>query len=314
MSDLSSMLEKPILVFGGAALDAKARAIEPLVHGSSVPGQIRVSVGGVARNIAECLARLEVPTILFTAVGDDSLGEYILERTAHSGVDISPSLRVPAARTSAYLAMFEPEGPIAWAMDDMGILAHLTPEVVSLQRHLIEGARAVVLDNNLPLETMERIIQIAREAKVPICADPTSRYLASRFVPFLPYFNFIAPNQQEAGVLCDCEIQSEDDALKAAQQLVRRGVRMALITMGDMGVIYATTNESGHIRAPAVDILDPTGASDAMTATVVYALIHEFPVDEAVRLAVTAAMLTLTSQDTVRNDLSLELLYDSLVV
>ncbi|MDQ4075209.1 MAG: PfkB family carbohydrate kinase [Chloroflexota bacterium] len=314
MVDDNNVAESYVLVIGNAALDAKASVREPLSHDSSVPGRIRISVGGVARNVAECLARFEVPTILFSAVGDDPLSDYLLEVTARTGVDVSPTLRVPGARSGAFFAMIKPDGTRTWCIDDMATLAHLTPEAIVRQCSLLQGARAVVLDNNLPLETLETIIQICDDNEVSICADPTSSYLAPRFVPFLSSFKLVTPNQREAAILCDCVIDDVDDALKAAQQLVRMGVRMALITMGDMGVVYATANESGHVRAPNVDLVDLTGGSDAVTATVVFALINDFPVDEAVRLAVTAAALTITTQDTVRSDLSLELLYDSMLV
>ncbi|MGH2541901.1 MAG: PfkB family carbohydrate kinase, partial [Ardenticatenaceae bacterium] len=111
MSDLT-VSEKPVLVIGGAAIDAKARSSEALARGASVPGQIRITVGGVARNVAECLARLEVPSLLMTVVGDDPLGEFVLNMTARSGVDVSPSLRVPASRTGAFFALLEPGGAL----------------------------------------------------------------------------------------------------------------------------------------------------------------------------------------------------------
>lgn len=305
--------ERPIVVIGSAALDAKAKAITELSPEGSVPGEIRLAVGGVARNIAESLARFELPTLLVTAVGDDSVGDYILETTARAGVDVSYALRIPHERTGAYLAMLHHDGKRAWSIDDMAVMTHLTPDLIYDHADLFQNARTVVLDNNLPLESLETVIHICNEANVSICADPTSRFLAHRFKPLLNRFNLMTPNQREAEVLCDTTIATVDDALLAARKLVRGGLKMAMITMGDMGVVYATANERGHVAAPLVDVTDLTGGSDAMTAAVVYALVNDIPVDEAVRLGVTAAMLTITSSDTVRRDLSLELLYDSLV-
>lgn len=306
--------ERPIVVIGSAALDAKVKAATALSPEGSVPGEIRLAVGGVARNIAESLARFELPTVLITAVGDDSVGDYILTNTARAGVDVSHALRVPDEHTGAYLAMLHQDGTRAWSLDDMDVMAHLTPDLIYDHIDVIQSARTVVLDNNLPLESLETVIHICNEAGVSICADPTSRFLAHRFKPLLSRFNLMTPNQREAEVLCDTKISSVDDALVAARKLVRGGLKMAMITMGDMGVVYATANERGHIAAPSVNVTDLTGGSDAMTAAVVYALVNDIPVDEAVRLGVTAAMLTISSSDTVRRDLSLELLYDSLVV
>jgi pseudouridine kinase len=305
--------ERPIVVLGSAALDAKVKASTDLSPEGSVPGSIRLAVGGVARNIAESLARFELPTILITAVGDDSVGDYILSNTDRAGVDVSRALRIPAEHTGAYLAMLLKDGSRAWSLDDMAVMSHLTPDVIYENIDVIQGARTVVLDNNLPLESLETVIHICNESGVSICADPTSRFLAPRFKPFFNRFNLMTPNQREAEVLTDATIQSVDDALIAARKLVRKGLKMAMITMGDMGVVYATANERGHVAAPSVDVTDLTGGSDAMTAAVVYALVNDIPVGEAVRLGVTAAMLTITSTDTVRRDLSLELLYDSMV-
>jgi pseudouridine kinase len=96
--------------------------------------------------------------------------------------------------------------------------------------------------------------------------------------------------------------------------LVNAGVNIVMITLGEAGVIYATANASGHVPAVATQLVDLTGASDALTATVVFGLLNEIPLDEAVRLGASAAALTLECTDTVCQDLSLDLLYDQLLI
>ena len=78
--------------------------------------------------------------------------------------------------------------------------------------------------------------------------------------------------------------------------------------------MYATPSTSGFVPALEVDVVDPTGAGNALTATVIYALLNDIPLDEAVRLGVSAATLTLDSHETVRSDLSLESLYAQLII
>jgi pseudouridine kinase len=82
--------------------------------------------------------------------------------------------------------------------------------------------------------------------------------------------------------------------------------------MAEFGVVYASDDGSGHIPAVQTEILDPTGAGDALTSTVIFALLNDIPFDEAVRLGLSAAALTLRSQGTTCKNLSLELLYDQL--
>jgi pseudouridine kinase len=90
------------------------------------------------------------------------------------------------------------------------------------------------------------------------------------------------------------------------------GVDIAIITMAEFGLGYADANRSGHVPALYTEIVDPTGAGDALTAAVIFALLNDIPLDEAVRLGLSAAALTLRSPGTVAADLSIEKLYDGL--
>ncbi len=91
-------------------------------------------------------------------------------------------------------------------------------------------------------------------------------------------------------------------------------MKIVLITLAEFGVVYASSETSGHIPAMRTTIVDPTGAGDALSATVIYSLLHGISLDDAIRLGVTAASLTLRHRGTVIQDLSLELLYDQLVI
>jgi pseudouridine kinase len=133
---------------------------------------------------------------------------------------------------------------------------------------------------------------------------------------YLNRLQFIAPNSHEAGVLCEqmFEDHQPQHALDAAKHLVSQGVELALISLAEFGVVYATSETSGHVPAITTKVVDPTGAGDALTATVIYALLNNIPLDDAIRLGVTAASLTLRHRCTVIPDLSLEMLYDQLVI
>jgi pseudouridine kinase len=82
--------------------------------------------------------------------------------------------------------------------------------------------------------------------------------------------------------------------------------------MAAAGVSYASAESSGHVRALQVEVVDPTGAGDALSAAVIFGLLNEIPLDESVRLGVSAAALTLRTRGSVAPELSLELLYEQL--
>jgi pseudouridine kinase len=126
----------------------------------------------------------------------------------------------------------------------------------------------------------------------------------------------ISPNGAEAAILCDRPFQASkrQEAIDAAKCLVGQGVQLVLLSLAEYGVVYATSETSGHVPAIRTKIVDPTGAGDALTATVIFSLLNEISLDDAVRLGVTAATLTLQHRGTVIPDLSLEMLYDHLVI
>lgn len=304
-----------VLVIGAASLDIKGQPDRPFVQGSSVPGRIRSSLGGVARNIAENLARLDVETVLLTAVGNDSAGERILGQAAGVGIDISEALIMEGQRTGAYIALLSEHGTMDIALDDMGIMGFITPEYLEDRRHLFADSCMVVVDANLRDDSLARVIALCAEYDVALCADPTSTSLAERLCPFLTELYITTPNMPEARVLTGMSFEddSRDGAQAAAAKLVSMGVENAVITLGEYGVVYATEDVSGYIPAAQTQIVDPTGAGDAMTAAIIFGLLEDIPIDNCVQLGVTAATLTLRTRETVRPDLSIDLLYDELV-
>ncbi len=305
-----------VLVIGATNLDVKGRPDGALAQGSSAPGTIRNSHGGVARNIAENLARLEVETVLLTAVGSDEAGEQILGHAAASGIDVSEALVIGDQRTGTYMAILNAEGSLDFGLDDMAIMSCLTPDYFTARAPLFEQARMVVIDANLPPESIDAVVKLCQRTQTPLCADPTSTALASRLAPHLTHLHLICPNHHEAEVLLGQRFDpaSEEAARAAAAGLVSQGVKIAVITLGEFGVVYADAETTGHIPAIAGQIVDLTGAGDAMTAAILFGLLENVPLDESVRLGVTAATLTMRTRETVRPDLSVDLLYDELVI
>jgi pseudouridine kinase len=303
-----------VVVVGAAAMDTKGHALEPLRPGTSNAGHVRVSVGGVGRNIAENLARLGLRTMLLSAVGDDEAGRHLLSQAHSSGVNVDHVLVDPDYPTAAYLALFDPAGNLSHSVADMSIMAAVTPRYLYDRRRWLRHASMVAVDANLSPEALDSLFRQTRRAGVPVCADPTSTFLASRLCPHLQDLYMVTPNTLEAEVLCNRSVRDRDEAVIAAKRLVSLGVKIAIITLADQGLVYATSGQSGHIPAIECEVIDLTGAGDGLTAAVIFGLLNDFPVDEAVRLGVSAATLTLQCRETVCPELSLEILYDKLVI
>jgi pseudouridine kinase len=308
-------MESPqVIVVGAASMDIKGRPQKALVPGTSNPGDIRISVGGVGRNIAESLARLGVRTTLLSAVGDDEWGQRILECTAAGGVDVSQVLINAEHHSAAYLAILDEAGEKSISIDDMDIMESVTPKYIYAHRRWIKEADMVVMDANLSPKAVRSLISVAKKHDVPVCADPTSAILAQRLIEHLPGLYMVTPDASEAKALCEARLTGRSEAIRAAKRLIAMGVDIAIITLAEKGLCYATSDVGGYIPAIRSEIVDRTGAGDALTAGVVFGLLNDFPIDEAVRLGVSAATLTLQCKETVCSDLNLERLYDQLVI
>jgi pseudouridine kinase len=308
--------EAPVLVIGSAGVDFVGRVTQEFSTGTSVPAEIRTSWGGVARNVAENLIRLGQPVTLLSAIGDDEIGDQLLEHTAEAGVDTRYVLRSETHPTGAYLAVIGMQGQLHFALDDMRAASELTSDYIRQHKALFKESSALFVDANVTPKALRTALHQARLARLPVYADPTSATLAVRLKPFLPRLAMITPNKAEATALCGVSFQAEnaEQGIQVAQELVSEGVALAIITLAEFGVSYATSQTSGHIPAIRTEIVDPTGAGDALTAAVIFARLNDIPTDDAVRLGVSAASLTLKHPGTVYPNLSLEELYDQLII
>ena len=301
-----------VLVIGAANLDIKGHMFGEPIAGSSTSAAIKSGVGGVARNIAENLVRLGVPVTLLTAVGDDYAGEDILNNADDIGIDVSRALIIENAATGTYMGAIGKDGVLFFGMYDLRVMQHVTRDYLRLNRDAFRECSMVALDMNLDDDAMAAAFQMAREYGKPICVDPTSADRAYRLVPHLQFLDLITPNMAEAQAILDCPAIPSwraDDALKAARRLVGLGVGAAVITQAERGACYATTEESGQFPALKVEIVDSTGAGDALTAAVIFGMLQGIDIGESVQLGLRAAALTLRSPETVVPELSLDRLY-----
>ena len=305
-----------ILVIGATLLDTKGQpthGLEPNVSNTAI---IRNTRGGSARNVAENLGLLGANVTLLSAVGDDISGRRLLAQTAMANVRVEHVRIVPDVATGSYIGIIDEDGSTAVALTDTRVMDHLTPDYLYRQRHLFRQTDLIVFDGSLSEHAIEVIFFLAEQYKIPVCADPSSRRLTYKIEPYLAKLYLAVPNEAEAAALCG--IEGMDDLLKSrrqlAQTLVSRGVKIAIVTISGFGFVYATEHENGAVPALGSEIVEATGAGDAITAAVIIGLLEGMPVVECMRLGASAAGLALQTAETVVPNLSLDLLYEHLLV
>lgn len=284
-----------VVVVGGANLDLKARTTAAVVPGTSNPGTLATSAGGVGRNVAENLARLGTATVLVAAVGSDRFGDDLLDATAAAGVDVSHVRTVPGA-TGTYLAVLDASGDLAVGVSDMAATATLAPE--HLDADLIGSADLVVLDGNLRADTLDRAWALASAAGVRVVIDPVS----------VPKAAVVAPLVGQRPLWCVTPNTGELAALGGSvADLHRRGVELVWVRRGPEGSLLS--GPDGEVELPSVpgEVVDVTGAGDAMLAAFCHALLGGAAPADAAAYGHAAAALTVASPQTVRADLTDEL-------
>ena len=278
-----------VTVVGGANTDICGRPAQALVRHDSAPGQVSVRHGGVGRNIACDLARLGLRTRFVTALGDDGFGASVREGCRSCGVDMSLTRIVPGARSPVYLYLSDEKGEMDAAVSDMELMAALTPAYLRAYLDEIDDADAVVLDGNLPAET---IAFLCEKLRAPIIADPVSTAKATRFAPVLGRLAAIKPNLLEARALTGK--QSPEDC---AEALLRSGVGSVFLSLGAKGLLAASGEERVLLPCERTELVSATGAGDAATAAIVWATVRGLGLAAAARAAVMAGAIAAASEE-----------------
>lgn len=295
-----------VTVVGGMNMDIGGRPYKKLVAKDSNPGAVRMSPGGVGRNIAHNMSLLGLDVRLVTAFGDDVYAQKLAAVCGELGIDISQSPVIPGGHTSTYLFVNDESGDMQLAVSDMDIYDHLTPQVLQSRRQLLDGSQVVVLDTNLPAET---VAWVAENCRAPIFADPVSTAKAEKLRPVLGRLHTLKPNRIEAELLSGVAISDDASLRRAADALLETGLHRVFISLGADGVFAA--DRSGqvlHLPAPEGNIISTTGCGDSFMAALAWAYLQGSDLERSARAGLAASTITMASADTINPAMSEEAL------
>ena len=295
-----------VTVVGGMNMDIGGRPYKKLVAKDSNPGAVRMSPGGVGRNIAHNMSLLGLDVRLLTAFGDDVYAQKLAAVCGELGIDRSQSPVIPGGHTSTYLFVNDESGDMQLAVSDMDIYDHLTPQVLQSRRQLLDGSQVVVLDTNLPAET---VAWVAENCRAPIFADPVSTAKAEKLRPVLGRLHTLKPNRIEAELLSGVAISDDASLRRAADALLETGLHRVFISLGADGVFAA--DRSGqvlHLPAPEGNIVSTTGCGDSFMAALAWAYLQGSDLERSARAGLAASTITMASADTINPAMSEEAL------
>ena len=282
-----------VLAVGAANLDITAAPQMPTLPGDSTPGQIRCAAGGVARNVAENLARLGCAVQLLSPVGDDLQGRSLLETSRAAGVDVAHCWVLGGQATSTYLSLHGVDGEMQAAVNDMAILDCVTAQLLLPQSALVRAAELLVLDCNLPAAALQWLFE--RAPNVPLFVDPVSVFKCVRLLPWLHRVHTLKANRVEAQALCGMALDDDIALPRAASWFHARGVQQLVLSLGARGMFWSSRDgRCGWQTALPVTVVGATGAGDALLAALVQQYLQRQALPQAVRFAAACAALTLS--------------------
>ena len=281
-----------VVVVGSLHVDLTVKLDRIPVRGETVIGGVfKVSLGGKGANQAVAASRLGIEAAIVGRVGHDIFGGMLLEGLRAEKVKTEHVIRDPTTHTGVALIMVDKRGSNLIAVSS-GADEKCSPSDVDAALDTISDAEVVLLQLEIPLNTVEHAINLAKRAGPLVILNPApARPLPRRM---LEKVDILVPNALEACYLTKVRVHDVPSAVKAGRRLLSMGVKDVLVTLGRMGVVVVSEEETTHLRGVRVKTVDTTGAGDAFCGTLAYGLAKGMRLHDAAELANNAAALSTT--------------------
>lgn len=283
-----------IVVVGSSNTDMVVKSQRIPVPGETVTGgQFVMAPGGKGANQAVAAARLGAEVTFVAKVGEDIFGQQAVEGYRKEGIVTDLILRDPANHTGVALIMVDGQGENLISVAS-GANHALTPQDVEKAADRIKTADAVLLQLEIPMDTVELTARLAAEAGVQVILDPAPAPDGPLGDALLRNVTCLTPNESEAERLTGIPVEDEGSARAAAEKLLRSGARNVVITLGAKGALLAGQQQTVLVPSHPVEARDSTAAGDAFNGGLASALARGLSWEEAVREANLVGALSVT--------------------
>ncbi len=272
-----------VVVVGSANMDVYAYVDHLPEHGETVIGhRYWMGMGGKGANQTVAACRLGAQAALVGRVGEDLFGQQMLDTLKGHGVNCDFIQTDSEAGSGVALVMVDGQAENIIAVIP-GTNMRISPADVEAAAGRIQAADVVMMQLEIPLEAIEKAIDIARSSNTLCILNPAP----ARPLPdsILNKVDMLTPNQTEAKVLTGISADTVEGAKTAAQALLAKGVKTVIITLGAQGALIVQPEETLHIDGFKVDALDTSGAGDAFMGGLGVALGEGKTLAEAVQFA-----------------------------
>jgi ribokinase len=278
------MARRPrIAVVGSANIDLTTFADQFPKPGETIFGrEFHLGFGGKGANQAAAARLCGADVFMVARVGSDLFGPATIENFKKLGIDTTHVKQVEGVSSGVAPIFVEPNGQNR-ILVVKGANDALSPADVEAAAETLKAADCIVLQFEIPLETVYYTVAFARKHKIRCILNPApAQPVDLRALADLDYF---VPNESEAETISGIAVREVEDAKKCAEKLIAGGVRRVIITLGARGSLLAGEGASEHVLPFTVKSVDSTGAGDAFIGSFAVFLAEGVAEREAVRRA-----------------------------
>ena len=291
-----------IVVIGSAFMDVKGFPNDEYIPTGRNAGRVEYVHGGVARNVVEDIANVELRPIFLGIVEDTPLGTSVLQKLKNHKVNCDYVLTMPDGM-GTWLAVFDNNGDVAGSISKRPNLLPLVNVLENKGDEIFAKAESVVLEVDIDKVIIKKVLELAEKHGTRVYGLVSNMNIAIQRRDFLQKYDCFICNQLEAGQLFveDYEEKTPEEMRDIlADKIARANIPSMIVTMGGQGAVYADLKgNKGICPAKKVIVKDTTGAGDSFCAGVVIGLTYGKTMEEAIEIGSTLAASVIVSSDNV---------------
>ncbi|WPP51651.1 ribokinase [Catalinimonas niigatensis] len=285
-------MRNQIVVVGSSNIDLIAQLSHLPKPGETVgDAAFSQAHGGKGANQTVAAARAGAEVSFITSLGNDSFGQSMLQDFKRIGINTDYILQSKDTPTGTALIWVDTRGENSIAVAP-GANHKLSPQYIDECRILLSGAELILLQLEIPFETVEYVIDLAASLGKKIMLNPApARKLERKHLK--PLFN-LTVNETEAAMLSGMPVETQEQVVEAGRYLLAMGPEMVVITLGARGVFYLTKREQKMVEAYPVKPIDTTAAGDVFCGVLASQMVQNKKLADAIKYANAAAALSTT--------------------
>ncbi len=288
-----------ITIIGAVNIDLIGYPDNELIHKDDNVGTLETILGGVGRNVAENLARLDVAVEFITVFGNDHFANEIKKSCDELSISIQHSLVKQHATTSTFMAIMDKHNDMALGISAMHIYDNIPESFVLNNLDTIHKNDFCILETNIPKDILELVVSKSPNTKFALDAVSGTKALKAKNI--LNKLHILKCNLIEAELLSGIKVTSENDYVKLIKHFLNIGVQKVFVTLGKDGLIYGDTLNSINRLKPMYEItpMNTTGGGDSFMAGLLFAELNEYDIHNMAKIATACAELTIQHKHTV---------------